>query len=128
MTRAHLVTAALSTLCACSPMGALLPDGGRANPGCFDAQVVLPVTVVDANNQPVTGATVTATNRGTGKSVTGTTDANGICNAVTEAIGAGDVDLKALDGARMSSAFSVQWTCGACDCIASPASATLHVQ
>lgn len=110
-------------------MEASLPDGGRTLQGCFGGNVVLPVKVVDANNQPVSGATVTATNRAPpGKSLTGITDGNGVTNAVTEAIGAGEVDIKATDGARVSGVFNAQWTCGECDCTANPAAATLQIQ
>lgn len=127
MIRALLVACVL-TLCACSPVSAYSSDGGHTNQGCYDGAKSFTVKVVDANGTAVSGATVKGTNRGSGKVLSGTTDDNGVSNAITEAIGAGDIDVKVTQGNRSSALFSTQVTCGLCDCIVTPATATLPIQ
>ncbi len=128
MTRALIFAAIVSIFSACSGTSAYTADGGHTRQGCSNGTVVMPVKVVDVNSNPVSGATVTATNRATGKSVTGTTSSSGFTTAVTEALGAGDVDVTAKEGTRTSNVFGSYWTCGDCDCIVDPPSATLTVQ
>jgi hypothetical protein len=128
MNRLVLVAAALCVLCACSPAPAYATDGGRLAQGCYDSTNVLAVKVIDLKGNPITGASVSAINRGSHISVTGTTDGRGVTTAVTESIGAGEIDITAASGSMTSSVFTAQWTCGPCDCVATPSSATLIVQ
>ena len=128
MIRALVFIATVSIFTACSAVSPYSPDGSRIQHGCANGNVVLPVKVVDVNNKPVFGATVTATNRASHKIQTGTTDGSGVTTAVTEAIGAGDVDITASEGARTSTVVSALVTCGQCDCLIDPAAATLTVQ
>src|SRR4051812_24466782 len=118
MTRALLV-AATCLLCSCFPVPAYVADGGHTNGGCFNGMMrTFSLKVIDSNGNPVPSATVNAINKGSGKTVSGTTDARGISLAVTEDIGAGYVDITATEGARKSDVFTTEWNCGECDCLA----------
>jgi len=123
----RLIPLALLALCACgSPT--LLPDGGRPTYGCHPQTAVLAVKVVDAANQPVNGATVTAINLGTGQTATLTTDGDGVTRGVTDAMGPGIIRVEATSAGRSSPAFDTTWTCDSCTCTVQPLAAVLVVQ
>jgi hypothetical protein len=106
-------------------------DGGlrvdrQGNP-CAENLVTLRVEVVDAREQPVQDATVTATNKDTGRTITGTTSERGITTAVNEDIGQGIVRLVATAGPKVSSPAEVTWTCDECHCQPDPTSVRLQL-
>lgn len=128
MTRVLFIAAALLLISACDPVPGYLADGGHNELGCFNSTNVFAVRVVDAVGNPVSGATVTGFNPSLNQTLTGTTDGAGVSYAVTEAIGAGDVQISAVLDTKHSKLFATQWTCNHCDCIATPNSATLTLQ
>ena len=112
-------------LIACGPRTVLQPDGGPSPFTCTVELVSMTVQVVDAAGAPVEGATVTATNLGTQKTVTAQTNASGVTTAVTEDLGQGTASLTATFGGRVSTLKNVTWTCGQCHCNPDPGVVTL---
>ena len=94
---------------------------------CTESLVTLRVEVVDAQGQMVDGAVVTATNTGTGQSITGTTSERGVTTAVNEDIGAGRVRLAAVAGSKTTEPVEVTWTCDDCHCTPQPGSVQLQL-
>jgi hypothetical protein len=105
-----------------------LPDGGRDRANCTTEVATLAVKVVNAQAEGVGGATVTAKNVGSGKTVTATTNAQGATSAVTEELGTGTVRLSASSGALLSQTAQVEFVCGDCACTVDPKSVTLQLQ
>lgn len=109
--------------------GTKLSDGGTTDRVvCTEAVPTLAVKVVDAQGNPVKGATLKAKNLGTGNTVTGTTNDQGVSKAVTKDIGSGTVQLSATSGTLASDVAQVDWVCGECNCTATPTSVTLTLQ
>lgn len=101
-------------------------DGGSGRV-CTDSFTVLSVKVVDSKDVAVSGATVTAKNQASGKTLAGTTNTNGVTTAIGQDIGAGTVTVSAALGSSASAPSQVTWTCGECQCIAQPPSLTLKL-
>ncbi|PTL77547.1 carboxypeptidase regulatory-like domain-containing protein [Vitiosangium sp. GDMCC 1.1324] len=76
--------------------------------------------VVDAAGTAVRDATVTATNVGTGHTITSITGERGVTTAVNEDIGEGTVRLTATAGSKVSAPSEVTWTCDGCHCHPEP--------
>ncbi|MBX5482158.1 MAG: carboxypeptidase regulatory-like domain-containing protein [Myxococcaceae bacterium] len=113
-------------LIACGPQAMSRIDGGVANCDQGEAQTrALPVEVVDAQGNPVEGATVTAKNVGSGQTVTATTGSNGRTTAITSAIGAGTIQVSAQKGSQVSDVKQSEALCGECGCTFTPDSLTL---
>ncbi len=113
---------------ACGGKVQSLPDGGREIQNCSTESATLVVKVVNAQGQPVEGATVTAKNVGSGKTVSGSTNGQGSTNAVTDALGTGTVRLSASSGTQISQTAQVDFLCGDCACTVEPKSVTLQLQ
>jgi hypothetical protein len=88
---------------------------------CATGAATVPVTVVDAAGKPVQGATVLAEHLTSGEFVQATTDAQGRTSAVTSALGTGTVRVTARFGDAALGTADVTWTCGECNCTATPA-------
>ena len=84
---------------------------------CTAEYVVLPVEVVDSNGAPLVGATVTATNLRSGKTISDTTRTDGFATSIGEAIGGGMSQIVATFQSRQSAPTNVNWTCGDCHCL-----------
>jgi hypothetical protein len=123
------VLAALALLCfACgASKSSELPDGGQGRQVCSTEFATLVVKVVDEQGQPVEGATVTAKNVGTGKTVTGTTNGQGSTSSVNQDIGTGTVRLSATANGLASQPAQVEFSCGECNCTVEPKSVTLKL-
>lgn len=85
----------------------------------------LPVTVVDAQGQPVQGATVTATNLTSGQKITAVTNDQGGTGAVGSSIGSGTVQITAQKDTKTSDVGQANFVCGDCGCSFEPESVTL---
>ncbi len=112
-------------LSACGPATNVLPDGGRERLVCTREVVSITVRVVDAQGNPVEGATVTGTNIGTGKQATGTTNAQGITQAIDESLGGGSVVIRAQKDSKTTGQAQVNFVCGECHCSGEPNYVTL---
>lgn len=100
------------------------PDGGVAV--CDPTQErFLPVTVQDAQGQPVSGATVTAKNLTTGQTITAQTNDQGGTGAIGSSIGSGTVRITAQKGTQTSNTGEANFTCGECGCSFEPESVAL---
>lgn len=122
-----LPLAALAGLVACGQPSLTQPDGGRSRAQCTNEPASIVVKVEDSAGLPVEGATVTATNPGTGESITGTTNGQGTTQAVNQEIGPGTVHVRATLGSRQSDTRQVNWVCGECLCTADPSSLVLEL-
>lgn len=120
-----LVVSALVAF-ACGTMN-LLPDGGRPRQVCSGTKGVVPVQVVNGQDQPIEAVDVTATHAGTGMVVSGKTNANGISDIVDAELGTGVIHVVAQLGAKQVAA-DVSITCGECICSATPSTVTLKLQ
>lgn len=102
------------------------PDGGVSvcDP---NEERFIPVTVVDAANEPVPNATVTARNESTGKTVTAVTNEQGVTAAVGSGIGSGTVTFRATSGTKTSNVGQATFVCGECGCSFDPVSITLEL-
>lgn len=122
------VTAAAFLLAGCGGHTAL-PDGGTTDRlVCANGIPTMAIQVMDASGKPVSGATVTAKNVASGKTVTGTTDERGITQSVTNEIGSGTIRVSATMGTLSSAVTQVDWICGECTCSATPNQVVLTVQ
>ncbi len=130
MTRQLPVVAALALSLAACGSTSLLPDGGRVrSAGCSSTRNAIGVYAYDEQNQPVSGADVTATNRTNGKVQTGRTGGDGRTTQITDDIGDGQIAFTATNGfVSTKQPFIVNVTCGECDCTATPSTATLLLQ
>jgi hypothetical protein len=124
--RASLVLIGAALFLSCGNV-TYLPDGGRARQSCGGTQGHVPVKVVDGKGQPIEGLDVTATHTGTGKTVSGKTDANGATDIVNSDLGDGVIHVVAGAGSH-SAAGDVTVTCGECLCTAYPTNLELTVQ
>lgn len=102
------------------------PDGGVAvcDP---NVDAFLPVKVLDANDQPVAGAEVTAKNVATGKTISGTTNEQGTTTAVSSSLGSGSVTVTARKDTKVSNTGQANFVCGECSCTYEPESVTLKL-
>lgn len=120
---------ALSSLClaafGCGVPQSVQPDGGRDRIVCTNEFVYITVKVMDAQGNPVEGATVSATNAGIGKTSTATTNSSGVTTAIGEDIGPGTATIQATSGSKVSNTQTVNWVCGECHCTAEPNAITL---
>jgi hypothetical protein len=108
---------------------AYLPDGGRPLRGCTSSRSVIPVKTVDVNGMPVMGALVTARNQNSGQLQTGNTNGSGDTNAITEELGAGQIEISAqANDLKSTMSFLVQIACDSCECTHIPGSATVILQ
>jgi hypothetical protein len=123
-------------LFSCGQATTLLPDGGRTRQVCTEEAVPVVVRVLQRNGEPAEGATVTATNLGSGKQLTATTRSDGVTTAITlsppdddghshEDIGPGSVLIRATQGTRVSGGQQVNGVCGECHCSLEPNVITL---
>jgi len=91
---------------------------------CATGAATVPVSVVDPSGKPVEGATVVAEHLTTGESVEAVTDAQGRVGAVTSELGTGTVRVTARFGEAALGTADVTWTCGDCNCTATPSNVT----
>lgn len=112
----------------------LLPGCGshsepRANGGlsvCDPAQErFVPVLVLDAQGAPAAGATVTAKNVASGKTITATSNEQGSTGAIGSSIGPGTVRISAQKDTKTSNVAEANFICGECGCSFEPESITL---
>jgi hypothetical protein len=105
-----------------------LPDGGRERVDCTLDQAAVAVKVVDSLGAPVEGATVEATNPGSGKATSGLTNGAGTTDSVNSTLGAGTVVITATKDQQKSAPANAQFTCGNCGCSVQPSQLvlTLH--
>lgn len=87
----------------------------------------LRVQVVDWYGEPVPHATVVVQQLETGHTLTASTDAQGVCTAVTEELPSGTLELSATLGSKLTRPLQVQWTCAGCSCSADPAEVQLKL-
>ena len=87
---------------------------------CSTGAATVPVTVVDAAGQPVQGVTVKAEHLASGEFVSATTNTQGRVSTVTSELGSGTVRVTADFGGSQVGTADVTWTCGECNCSATP--------
>lgn len=127
MTRPLLPIVTALVLAACEPADSLLPDGGKPRRICAEETPSLSVKVLDNQGNPWNEATVTGTNLGSLKVLTGVTNGAGINRSINGDIGAGTVRVQASAGGRQSPVYDVQWVCGECNCAVQPGAITLTI-
>jgi len=105
---------------ACGQRETVHPDGGRDRNVCTQQPATIIVRVLEPSGAPVEGATVTATNLGTGRQLTATTNGQGVTSAIDEEVGPGTVVIRASKENRASGASNVNFVCGVCSCSGEP--------
>ncbi len=128
--RTLLASLLASSLAACGGGGPTpISDAGTQQLGCTpdELDVHLGVLVVDAQGAPVRDVEVTAKNLGSGKTISATTDADGITAAIGTSMGSGSVHVTAKQGSRLSDTKQAEFQCGACTCTISPPTITLTI-
>lgn len=123
-----LVFVAALAVAGCSGSTGLLPDGGRARVTCFDSVAVLAIRVVDNAGKPVDRAVVTAVNLATNKTLTSTTNSDGLASGITEDVGAGVIKVTAAAGNSSSDEYNATFVCGECDCAVTPNNLTVALK
>ncbi|MBM4380249.1 MAG: carboxypeptidase regulatory-like domain-containing protein [Deltaproteobacteria bacterium] len=91
---------------------------------CASGAATVPVSVVDSAGKPVEGATVVAEHLSTGETVEAQTNAQGRVTSVTSDLGTGTVRVSARFGDAALGTADVTWTCGKCNCTATPSIVT----
>lgn len=93
---------------------------------CSEAQVVVPVRVVNLKGEALETALVTATNVGSPTlTQSGPTDARGYSYVVTDDLAPGTVRVTVSWGTTRSPPAEVTFVCGDCTCAASPPNVTI---
>lgn len=87
----------------------------------------LRVQVVDWYGEPAPHATVVVQQLETGETLTASTDAEGVCTAVTEELPSGTLELSATLGSKLTRPMQVAWTCEGCSCSSDPAEVQLKL-
>ena len=104
------------------------PGVDRRGNSCSEEDLVtLRVEVVTAEGARVKGATVTANNASTNRTLTSLTDEAGLSTAVSEMIGPGTTRVWATAGSKVSPPSQVEWTCDDCHCNPEPAAVQLQL-
>ncbi|XXF75906.1 carboxypeptidase regulatory-like domain-containing protein [Myxococcaceae bacterium GXIMD 01537] len=103
------------------------PTGERHDNACEEDLLALRVEVVTVDGARVKGATVTANNPSSNRTVTSLTDGEGVSTAITELVGPGTLRVWATAGARVSPTATVEWTCDDCHCYPEPTSVRLQL-
>jgi hypothetical protein len=106
----------------------LLPDGGRPRITCFNSVAVLAIRVVDNTGAPVDKAVVTAINLSTQKTLTSTTNTDGLAGGITEDVGPGVIKVTAAAGNSSSGEYNATFVCGECDCAVTPNNLTVALK
>lgn len=91
----------------------LLPACGAV--GCQDYANAVTILIVDAQGDPVVGATLTSTNLGSGEVDTRLSDSQGHAT-LSEGLGAGIIRSVATLGSRTSAKKDTRWSCDRCHC------------
>lgn len=118
-----LLLMGLTALAACDDG----PGVDRRGNACEEDLVNLRVEVVTAEGARVKGATVTAMNPSTHRTITSLTGEDGVSTAITELVGPGPMRVWATAGAKVSPESRVDWTCDDCHCTPEPASVQLQL-
>ena len=123
----RLVLVVMFAVSGCTLESQYLPDGGRKLVNCNIGALQVPVMVLDRTGAPSEGATVNAVNQSDGRHANGTTDSRGVF-LVTDELAPGVVQVTATLNDLSGSQQDVTFTCGECDCIATPKQLTLKLK
>jgi hypothetical protein len=103
------------------------PGVDRRGNSCEEDLYELRVEVVTADGVRVKGATVTASNESSQRTLTSLTDEEGVSTAITEMMGPGTTRVWATAGSKVSPSSQVEWTCDDCHCTPEPAAVQLQL-
>jgi hypothetical protein len=118
-----LLLLGLTALAACADR----PVVDRQGLVCEEDLTTLRVEVVTADGARVKGATVTATNPSSNRTITSLTGEDGVSTAVTELIGPGSMRVWATSGSKVTPEARIEWTCDECHCTPEPAAVLLQL-